>query len=91
MIASKVRLTKSETGIQTKRGIAVYAKLHMALQTLSNGLKVQRIREGVDPNKIAVIGRKMPEVVDPTAAHLRKNGIKVETEVPLKVGHEIQL
>ncbi len=40
---------------------------------------LERIREGVDSSKIAVIGRKMPGVVDPTADYLRKNGIKVET------------
>ena len=66
-------------GLQTRIGTKVYAKLHKPLQSLPNGLKVKRIREGTDSAKIAVIGRKMPAVVDDTAFHLRKSGTKVET------------
>ena len=65
-------------GLKTVEGIKVYAKLHNPLKTLPSGLKVKRIKEGADSDKIAIIGRKMPGVVNPTAVHLRKNGIKVE-------------
>ncbi len=44
-------------GLKTAKGTKVYAKLHKPLETLPNGLKVKRIREGADSTKIAVIGR----------------------------------
>ena len=75
--SKEISYSARKLGLKTGVGKKVYAKLHNALESLPNGLKVKRIREGADSTKIAVIGRKMPGVVDDTAAHLRKSGAKV--------------
>lgn len=78
-VVDKIFSSARKLGVKTGVGTKIYAKLHKPLQSLPNGLKVKRIREGADSTKIAVIGRKMPGVVDDTAAHLRKSGAKIET------------
>ena len=64
--------------LKTKAGIKIYAKLYKVLEDLPNGLRVKRVREGVDSTKIAVIGRKMPGVVDDTVEHLGKSDIHAD-------------
>jgi len=66
-------------GISSPKGAKVYAKIHDSIQDLQGGLKVKRIREGGDINKVAVVGRKMPGIVDPTAEHLRNKNFVIET------------
>lgn len=66
-------------GLKSAASMRVYAKLHPALTTLPNNLKVLRIREGADPERIAIIGRSMAGVVEDTAEHLKANGIAAET------------
>jgi len=76
--AADIISSAQRLGLKTVAGTKVYAKIHRPLQSLPNGLKVKRIREGVDSTKIAVIGRKMPGVVNDTATHLRKGGANIE-------------
>lgn len=71
----------------TKKGMKAYARIHNALDTLPNGLKVKRIHEGAAPDKIAIIGRSMGNRkikpiqvgVNDAASHLESKGIKVNT------------
>jgi hypothetical protein len=78
-------LQSAETLGITSKGMKVYAKIYLALETLPAGLRAKRIREGVDPNKIAFIGRSMGGgaggrigVLD-AAAHFKSLNISVET------------
>lgn len=43
----------------TRKGVKVYAKMHESLKTLPFGMTAKQIREGVNPDKIAIIGRSM--------------------------------
>jgi hypothetical protein len=84
-------------GISTQKGIEVYARLHEAIQALPNELKkskglknfkalsIKRIREGNDPNKIAIIGRVMGQMdgsdigVYAVKEHFKKYGIEIKS------------
>ncbi len=65
--------------VKTKVGINSFAKLYYGLKTLPTELQPKRILEGSDPNKIAIIGRKMKGNVDEVAEHLKKEGLNVST------------
>lgn len=56
-----------------------YAYLHRALEAAPSNLKILRVRSGVDPQKVAVIGRKMENGVNILAKHLDESGVRVET------------
>ena len=72
-------------GLKTAGGTKVYAKLHKPLETLPDGMKVQRIREGLDSDKIAIIGRSIGDPknglvgVKDVKKHLKAN--KVDSEI----------
>ena len=72
-------------GIKTNEGLKVLAKIEKAIETLPSRLKVQRIREGADASKIAIIGRSMGNAeeglvgVGDAAAQLKNQGLTPTT------------
>jgi hypothetical protein len=68
-------------GIKTPKGMRVFGKLSAAIETLPGKLKVQRIKEGADSTKIAIVGRSMGDAekglvgVKDAATHLKTKGV----------------
>lgn len=78
-------------GIKTKEGMKVFYRIESALETLPSGRNLERIREGTDASKIAIIGKGMstlprdirmttdtPGIYD-IAEYFGKKGIRIET------------
>lgn len=66
----------------TQKGMKAYTRIYEAVDSLPPGLKVKRIREGLENNKIAVVGRSMGnqrlQGVNDVAQHMKTKGIDVE-------------
>ena len=73
---------------KVEESINAATKLERAIESLPKGLKVERIRAGTGPERIAVVGRSMGNAesgtvgVTTAADHLAKQGIKAETFAP---------
>lgn len=66
-------------GVKTPGGLKVFQKVQKAIRDFPLGLKIKRMKEGRDLDKIALIGRKMDGVVDDTAAYLKRSNIDAAT------------
>lgn len=69
----------AELGISSPIVAKSYSRIHDAVKTLPDNLKIRAIKEGTDPSKVAIVGRKMKGGVNDVAKHFIKNGIEVET------------
>ena len=83
-----------DKGEKFEKAIVAAGKLEKAIESLPAGLKVQRVRAGVDSERVAIVGRSMGDAdrgligVNDTAAHFEAQGIKVETFKPTKEANE---
>ena len=92
LLAKIVR--KVDKGEEFEKAIVAAGKLEKAIESLPAGLKVQRVRAGVDSERVAIVGRSMGDAdrgligVNDAAAHFEAQGIKVETFKPTKDANE---
>jgi hypothetical protein len=86
----KMAATAYSVEVKTEAGAKAYAKIQHAVETLPDAIKVQRIREGSEVGKVAIVGRSMGNAeqglvgVRDAAAHMKSHGHVPETFEPSK-------
>jgi hypothetical protein len=69
-------------GAKKSPEISILSNIEKNLADVPDALKIERAVVGKDPNKIAIIGRSMRDVVEPTANALKGKGIPTKTFQP---------